>query len=98
MLICNLQKAGELSNMPKTLIIIMCLIWWLIDGFTIFLGGRNKAKYIKILQIRGAVWCHTRSVQITLGQYSHFTPPKNTKKIKGFLVFPGAIKWLTRNW
>lgn len=38
-----------------------------------------------MLQIRGAVWCHTRSVQITLGQYSHFTSPKNTKKINDWL-------------
>ena len=30
------------------------------------------------------------------GQYSHFKPPENTIKTKGFLVFSGGIKW--ENW
>ena len=28
-----------------------------------------------------------------LGQCSHFIPPENTRKTKGFLVFSADIKW-----
>ena len=33
-----------------------------------------------------------KSYPIT-GQYSHFIPPENTRKNKGFLVFSWGVEW-----